>query len=136
MAESKILKIAKILNHGEADDGAYIGVRVEDVHGRDVVLVLPQEKAAEFALRFRAGAAYAAEKRANPEADPRAPQRAMILAPRAMAVRMREDGQFVLRIEVTPDFAVDAPIPDEALAPMRDTFAKIVTLKREAKRPN
>jgi hypothetical protein len=127
MAEHHILKIAKILDHGEASDGAQVGVKVADDKDRELVVLLPHAKAGEFALRLAAGAAYAAEKRG--EADRDTARRPLSLTPKGVDLGQRGDGTVVLALELADGFKVQIPLPDRMLAPMRDGFAKAVEAK-------
>lgn len=129
MAEHHVLKIATVLDHGEGGDGAYAGVKVADDKGRELVVLVPHEKAGEFAARLRAGAAYAATKRAGETPDAGATDWPLTLPARNVNVGQRPDGRIALRLELVDGMVVDVPLPDAALGPIRDAFARAADIK-------
>lgn len=130
--QHKLLKVSKVLDHGEASQGAYVGVKMADNQDREFVMLVPHEMVADLQVRLSAGNAYARRTRDNaPEPDPKE-KNTIPMPVKGISVGRRADGVFVLRIDLGRDVILESPLPVEALPQLRDGFEKATTLAARA----
>ena len=127
-----LLKVTKILDHGEANDGTLVGVKMADEKEREFVMLVPHGEVAELQARLAAGAGYAKRRRDNIPEGEKLSKNAVPLPVQGISVGRRGDGVFVLRIDLGRDVVLESPLPTEALPQLRDGFEKAATLAARA----
>lgn len=120
MTDLKTLRIAEILDHGEGNEGALVGVKVKDPDGLEIVLLMPHDKVSDFQTRLHAGATYARAKREGKDTKEVMPA---TLPVKSMSVGQRTDGRIAFRLDLTSGLVVDVPLSDDILPKLRDAFA-------------
>ena len=124
MAGHHILKVGKIINHGESGEGRLVGVHVADEKEREFVLLVPHQMAGELAARLRAGASFAAAKRGEGPAEGQ--DFPLKLTPSHVRLGQRTDGSIAFRIEMPGGMLADVGLPASALAPLREAIDQAI----------
>ncbi|MEM9145887.1 MAG: hypothetical protein AAGC57_06775 [Pseudomonadota bacterium] len=119
MSETKTLRIAEVMDHGEGNEGALVGVKVKDGEGREIVLLMHHDTVSDFQTRLHAGATYARAKRDGKETKDVMPA---TLPVKSMSVGQRTDGRIAFRLDLSSGLIVDVPLNDDILPKLRDAF--------------
>ncbi|MEL6217620.1 MAG: hypothetical protein AAFR79_04015 [Pseudomonadota bacterium] len=129
MTELKTLRIAEVMDHGEGNEGALVGVKVKDEKGNEIVLLMHHESIVDFQTRLHAGATYARAKREGRDVNEVMPA---TLPVKSMSVGQRPDGRIAFRMDLTSGLVVDVPLSDDILPKLRDAFAAADQSKKTA----
>lgn len=130
-AEAKthnLVRIAKVLDHGEANQGQLVGVQLQDDRGREFVMLVPPSEMARLQARLIAAAAHAKRVREKASDVETTTEDAIPLPVKGVSVGRRKDEVFVMRIDLGGGTVLESPLPNESLSQLRDGFARAATM--------
>ena len=118
-----VLKVAKVLDHGEADQGLRVGVKVTDENGTDCVILIPHEAVGAFYTTLEAAADYASKVRAkHGHSDD---QMLYVTQIEGIDMGALDDGSIFLRFRKKGGINLDIPIPSQYIDTLIENLQRL-----------
>ena len=118
MADYYKIRVIEVLEHGEADQGTQVGVKVADDKGNKCVILIPHETVGAFFITLQAGAQFAETKRRERGITNDAS--AYLTKFESIHIGVLSQGAISLRLRLKGGINLDIPIPSKFVGKLRD----------------
>lgn len=131
MADPPVMAITAILEHGEADQGQQLGIKIRDRQGTEAVILIPKELESEFLVTLCAASEHAAKTRSSYTTS----EIAMALQVQGTQMVKAEDGSVLLRCKLKNRMNLDLSLDQKARDQIREIVDKADQLDAFVERP-
>ncbi len=116
------IQITEVLEHGEAEQGLQVGVKVADDKGNECVILIPHETVGAFFVTLQAAAQHAEEKRHEDGITDDAS--AYLTKIESINIGVLSEGTISLRFRLKGGMNLDFPLPPQFIGKLRDDLAE------------
>ncbi len=122
MADYYKIQVTEVLDHGEAEQGMLVGVKVADDQGQECVILIPHETVGAFFATLQAAAEFSEKKRR--ERGITDDTSAYLTKIESMNIGVLSQGSISLRLRLKGGMNLDFPIPSELVGKLRDDLGQ------------
>ena len=120
------IQVTKVLDHGEAEQGLQVGVKVADDQGQECVILIPHETVGAFFIKLQAAAEFAEKKRQ--ERGITDDTSAYLTGVESINIGVLSQGAISLRFRLKGGMKLDLPMPPEMIGRLRDDLGKALEM--------